>query len=174
MKRKVKVGEKYLMLTVIEKVDRPLYVKDKHLYYLCECECGNKTIISTSNIGKTKSCGCKRLDASLRSTHGFASHKKYDKLYHTWNGMKYRCYNKKGKNYKNYGARGIKVCDEWLRDFMAFREWSLANGFAENLTIDRIDVDGNYEPDNCRWVTVAEQNRNKTTTKKEKNQHDIV
>jgi hypothetical protein len=79
--------------------------------------------------------------------------------------MKGRCYNSNSKDFPHYGARGIRICDEWLSDFMSFRNWSLNNGFANDLTIDRIDVNGNYCPQNCRWITVAEQNRNKTTTK---------
>jgi hypothetical protein len=125
------------------------------------------TIVSGGNIGRgIKSCGCARkTGVYVKRIHGFASHKTYDKLYHTWNAMKSRCYNQNGKDFEHYGKRGIIVCDEWLSDFMSFREWSLSHGFANNLTIDRIDVNGNYSPDNCRWETVAEQNRNKTTTK---------
>ena len=163
----ISVGEKIDMLTIIKRVQRPDGVKDCHKFFLCQCDCGNMTVASSGNIGRgIKSCGCARkTGVYAHKTHGFASHKVYDKLYHTWNGMKARCYNEKSKDYPHYGKRGIKICDEWLSDFMKFREWSLSHGFAENLTIDRIDVDGNYCPQNCRWVTVAEQNRNKTTTK---------
>lgn len=79
------------------------------------------------------------------------------------NGMKQRCYNVKHNNYKRYGGRGIKVCDEWLNDSQAFIDWALNNGYADDLTIDRIDNDGNYEPSNCRWITVKEQQNNKST-----------
>ena len=161
-------GRRFGKLVVLSRAERPAHFKQKRLYWLCQCDCGNTTIVSGSNLvtNGTVSCGCGRRESKAK-THGFASHKKYDKLYHTWNGIKYRCYNPKSKDFKNYGQRGIRMCEEWLRDFMAFRNWALENGFAENLTIDRIEVDGNYEPSNCRWITVAEQNRNKTTTRKD-------
>ena len=163
----INVGDKIDMLTIIKRVQRPDGVKDYHRFFLCQCDCGNMTIVSSGNIGRgIKSCGCARKSGVyVHKIHGFASHKVYDKLYHTWNAMKSRCYNQKSKDYKHYGERGIKVCDEWLSDFMKFREWSMSHGFAEHLTIDRIDVNGSYSPNNCRWITVADQNRNKTTTK---------
>jgi hypothetical protein len=163
----IKVGDKIEMLTVVKEVPRPNGVKDFHKFFLCRCDCGNMTIVSGGNIGRgIKSCGCARKSGTyVHKKHGFASHKAYDKLYHTWNAMKGRCYNSNSKDFPHYGARGIRICDEWLSDFMSFRNWSLNNGFANDLTIDRIDVNGNYCPQNCRWITVAEQNRNKTTTK---------
>lgn len=112
---------------------------------MSQCECGNLT------SWRTRSCGC--------------SHKKHDKtntrLYRIWIRMKLRCYNEKHLYYKYYGERNIKVCDEWLDDFQAFYDWAINNGYNDNLTIDRIDVNGNYEPSNCRWATVKQQNRNK-------------
>ena len=168
MKEKELIGNKFYMLTVLKTVKRPPNSKDKHKFYLCRCDCGNEIVVSGGNIGRgIKSCGCYRESGEINKKHGFASHKKYDKLYHTWTGIKYRCYNPNSKDYKHYGARGIRMCDEWLHDFLAFRSWCLKNGYAEGLTIDRKNVNGNYEPSNCRWVTVAEQNQNKTTTKKE-------
>lgn len=83
------------------------------------------------------------------------------RLYRTWTRMKTRCYNKKFQHYKSYGGRGIKVCDEWLHDFMAFYNWAVSHGYNDNLTIDRIDVNGDYEPNNCRWLTNEEQQNNK-------------
>jgi hypothetical protein len=89
---------------------------------------------------------------------------KHSKLYHIWCSMRYRCNNKNLTSYINYGARGIKVCEEWDKDFSNFREWALKNGYIEGLSIDRIDVNGNYEPSNCQWITIDKQCDNKTNT----------
>lgn len=159
--RVISPGQRYGKLVVLHQADPPKTSEGQHKHWMCQCDCGNKSIVSSGNLGRqTFSCGCKRRE-SKNMTHGCASHKTYNKLYHTWNGIKYRCYNPKCKDYKNYGGRGIKMCDEWLHDFPAFQQWAKLNGFAEDLTIDRIDVNGNYEPSNCRWISVAEQNRNK-------------
>lgn len=91
---------------------------------------------------------------------------KHTKLYDVWCSMRYRCNNKNIRSYQNYGARGIKVCDEWNNDFSAFRKWSLDNGYIEGMSIDRIDVNGNYEPLNCQWIALNKQCDNKTNTKR--------
>lgn len=90
---------------------------------------------------------------------------KNTRLFSIWSGMKTRCYNSNSPQFKNYGARGIKICDEWLTDFMNFYNWSMSNGYSDNLTLDRIDVNGNYEPNNCRWVTSKVQANNRRTNK---------
>ena len=132
-------------------------LKNKTMAF-CECECGKTKIISMGNLqsGKTKSCGC--------------GHKKHHqtntRLYNIWKGIKQRCYNKNNQAYKYYGKRNIIMCDIWKNDFISFMEWALENGYEKNLTIDRIDVNGNYCPENCRWITSAQQNTNKRTYKK--------
>ena len=90
--------------------------------------------------------------------------KSYSNLYYRWQSMKGRCYNKNNPKYKHYGGRGIKMCDEWLSDFMVFYNWSIKTGYREDLTIDRIDVNGNYEPSNCRWASDTVQRNNKRNT----------
>ena len=150
-------GQKFGRLTIIEY----LGTKGHDKYWLCLCECGK--VIETSQYrllsGKTKSCGCLRLEL-LKKNH--IKHGKCGtRLYTVFTSMKQRCYNSKDKHYKYYGGRGVTVCDEWRNDFQAFYDWSITNGYKDNLTIDRIDVDGNYEPNNCRWVTTEQQARNR-------------
>jgi hypothetical protein len=103
------------------------------------------------------SCGCLRKAGSHR-THNLSD----TRLYRIWGNIKSRCYNTNIRQYKDYGARGITVCNEWLNSFEVFYEWAMANGYSEELTIDRIDVNGNYEPSNCRWITMKEQSKNRT------------
>ena len=123
--------------------------------WLCECECGNKSIVYGSHLrnGDTVSCGC--VMRTAKKTHGESK----TRLYRIWQHMRGRCTNPNSDNFKYYGGRGITICTEW-NDFEVFREWALSNGYQEPLTIDRIDVNGNYDPSNCRWVTQTEQNKN--------------
>lgn len=132
----------------------------KALKYICKCECGKIKSIAGAELrrGRSKSCGCLQLESV--SKHNMS----YSRLYGIWGGMKDRCYNKNEKHYKEYGFRGISVCKEWKEDFNSFYEWAMSNGYSEKLTIDRIDVNGDYEPNNCRWITKEEQNRNKRDT----------
>ena len=131
--------------------------------WLCRCDCGKETVVRTTALtsGHTKSCGCYakhlRENGVPHTTHG----NKHSRLYRIWCGMKSRCCNPNVPFYKYYGGKGIAVCEEWQNDFQSFFGWSMANGYEDHLTIDRIDNDGNYEPSNCRWVSVAVQNRNK-------------
>ena len=132
----------------------------KREHWLCKCECGNETIVSKVNLlnNHTKSCGCLKHEA-----YNFSHKKKNTRIYNIWTNIKTRCYNKNRKNFYNYGGRGITVCDEWKKDFMSFYNWAMANGYNDTLTIDRIDVNGNYEPSNCRWVDIYTQANNKRT-----------
>lgn len=124
--------------------------KRKRRYGLFKCFCGNEFKATSQHIksGHTKSCGC------LNIKHNFTNHK----LYNTWYLMIYRCTNPKSKNYKNYGDRGITVCERW-NNFISFLQ-DMENSYKDNLTLDRIDVNGNYEPLNCRWANKTTQNRN--------------
>lgn len=126
----------------------------------CQCDCGNTTVARTGDLrkGDTKSCGCIRKEVMCTRLN-LSRHP----IYTTWNSMIGRCYRPATNGYSNYGGRGITVCDEWKDDFMSFYDWSILNGWKEGLTIDRIDVNGNYEPSNCRWVTREVQAKNKRT-----------
>lgn len=133
--------------------------------WLCQCDCGNKCLATTSDLrrGKTKSCGClkKELDKNRNKRHGMSN----TSLHKRWRSIKDRCFNSKSKSFKNYGGRGISMCDEWKNSFESFENWALGNGYQENLTIERIDVDGNYEPKNCCWIPLEEQAKNRRTTR---------
>lgn len=141
----------------------------RKIIWECKCSCGKTVFVEGENLrnGNTKSCGCKRY-VTGKDNLCFKNGYKTERLYRIWASMKQRCLNPNCSGYKNYGGRGIKICDEWL-DYILFREWALSNGYDQNAqkrecTIDRIDVDGNYEPHNCRWVNWKSQMKNQRKT----------
>ena len=157
--------KKYNRLTPIEIA----YKRGRVNYWLCKCDCGKSVIVREPNIknGHTKSCGCIRVERMKLENPKYNHGLRYHRLNSIWRGMKTRCYNQKSLEYSNYGGRGIKVCDEWKNDFKAFYDWAMSNGYRDNLTIDRINPFGNYEPSNCRWATYEEQAKNKRKNFKE-------
>ena len=154
-------GGKFGRWTVLEKTGK----KHNKISYLCKCECGTVRVVTADTLinGRSLSCGCfqKEVVSRRETTHGMTG----KRIYNIYHNMKNRCYNPNDDRYKDYGGRGIRICDEWLgkHGFENFVEWSMVNGYAENLTIDRVNVNGNYEPSNCRWATNAEQSNNKRT-----------
>ena len=154
-------GQKFGRLTVIERCS-PVGQKVR---WLCKCDCGNiKDVIAWElTSGKTKSCGCLQAESRhlRRNPKGRGT-----RLYGVWKLMKQRCRDQNCKGYRLYGARGIRVCDEWSNDYMAFHDWAFANGYDPDApkgkcTLDRIDSNGNYEPSNCRWVDMKTQAQNR-------------
>lgn len=155
------IGERFHNLVVISYAGE----KNGNPYWLCKCDCGSdpKAIREYHlTSGATHSCGCKKRKQIIEMNKENAKHgKRYTRIYRIWRSMKYRCYNSDYSNYENYGGRGIIVCDEWKDNFQAFYNWAIQNGYNDKLTIDRINVNGNYEPMNCRWETMKVQENNK-------------
>ena len=150
-------------LTVVKRAEDRIDKKGKHhIMWECRCACGNTKVVSRNDLTKkngTKSCGCLRIEKTKerRTKHGLRN----TRLYRIWANIKVRCYNPKKDNYSYYGKEGIAMCQEWLNNFENFYKWSIENGYQSNLTIDRINNQGNYEPSNCRWVTAKQQQNNK-------------
>lgn len=166
-KKDIEIGSKFNNLTVIEANHRNKYGRPA---YLCKCTCGNETLATKSQLtsGMKKSCGCLIPKTGMKNL-GIEEKEYYHsktKLYKVYHGMKQRCNNQNVKAYKNYGARGIKLCDEWENDYKTFEIWALSHGYNEGLTIERKDVNKGYCPDNCCWITKKEQGYNKRNTRK--------
>ena len=158
-------GMRFGRLTAVKKVGTKGSGRGSKAIWLCRCDCGNeKEILRNSLVsGTTKSCGC--LEKEIKSTMHLKHGMEKLRLWNIWTGMRDRCSRSNNKDYQRYGGRGIRVCPEWDSDFRNFYDWSMGNGYSDELTIDRIDNDGNYEPSNCRWVTRKEQTRNRSITK---------
>lgn len=151
------IGKRYNNYTVVREVEKS---NDGHRRFLCKCDCGNERIVYLSHLKTNRRKECELCSfKNINKKHGM----KNSRIYRIWGGMKNRCNNNNSKDFKNYKKRGIKVCPEWNNDFSIFYNWALQNGYSDTLTIERIDVNGNYTPENCKWVPKELQQRNKTT-----------
>lgn len=160
------IGKQFGRLTVIGRDEDHIYPSGKkRAKWICECNCKEHNIISVLQTGlmngHTNSCGCLRKENTsnmFKKTGHSETH-----LYYIWCGIKARCQNPNNKSYHNYGGRGIKVCEEW-DDYLNFEKWALSHGYKDGLSIERINVNGDYSPDNCEWITMKDQQYNKQDT----------
>ena len=138
--------------------------RKRKTYWQCLCECGNGKLVRSDSLqdGSVKSCGCLKKEQDKINLTAYHSHlQSGSRLYATWQGMKSRCYYPADERYERYGGRGIVVCDKWLHDFACFYRWAIKSGYRDDLTIDRINNNGNYEPSNCHFATSKEQCNNR-------------
>lgn len=156
MKRLELIGLRFGRLTVIEQTGSDRLGQS---LWRCNCGCGNQKTIRGTDLkkGHTKSCGCGQFGNHI--IHGDTPQGNHSRLYTIWTGMKQRCNNAKSKGYRFYGSRGRSICSEWMVSYSAFKNWALKAGYAENLTIDRIDNEKGYSPENCQWITQSENSK---------------
>lgn len=157
-------GQRFGKLTVLRRAEN--YVKSnghKESKWVCCCECGNEITVTRTNLKRARSCGCSKgkYISDSKITHGMSN----SRLYRIWQNMKNRCYNPNVDRYDRYGGRGITVCEKWRDSFEAFYKWAIDNGYSDELSIDRKDVNGNYTPDNCRWISMEKQADNKSNSR---------
>ncbi len=157
-------GQRFGKLTVLRRAEN--YVRPnghKESTWVCCCECGNEITITRTNLKRARSCGCSKgkYISDSKITHGMSN----SRLYRIWQNMKNRCYNPNVDRYDRYGGRGITVCEKWRDSFEAFYKWAIDNGYSDELSIDRKDVNGNYTPDNCRWISMDKQADNKSNSR---------
>ena len=159
MSRKIDLcGTQFGRLTVLYRHDKRDTTNGRS-YWVCRCSCGEETVVHQSNLksGRTTSCGCLRKETATRNSTKHGGY--YSRLYRIWSNMMTRCYNPNHGCYEHYGNRGISVCPDWHK-FENFQQWAVSNGYEGALTLERVDSASNYEPQNCRWATMKEQENN--------------
>lgn len=170
----IKRGNRYSQWTIVSESTAKTDKRGQRVRsFLCRCDCGAERIVGGNTLlsGNSKGCGCTRNQNSsarrteqnrAQVTHGEARRGRgRTRLYEIWHSMKERCIRPASQSWRYYGAKGVRVCEEWMESYEAFASWARTNGYGESLTIDRINPYGDYEPENCRWATPAEQARNK-------------